>query len=276
MAPFLVGVKPSDLPPPLTQFNAVFAEKEELKRLLKAINERVPEEKVDQSRIEKAVDALWSSIEGELKAAEEPPPAVGQKKTPSPDAGSVLERIDPILQELLVLNRQQNILLSESSSSASRRIAEYRAAEEERRALDRNLVAELVAEVTRLLRIVRVEKLEEKAPIEAFRIERLLSVVSERFEVPTSTRLRSRRGRSEETEGISPIVAGLTFVRLSPNAANPDHLASRVADIVPITGYGDGGSEVEIMFNAPISARQRSSIADAALELGYRLSIGDR
>lgn len=110
VAPFLVGVKPSELPSPLTQFNAVNANKEDFKKLVRAINESAPTELVAADRIDRAIDACWSKIEAELENAAEPPaPAV--EKGAKHDGGS-LERFDAILQELLTLNRGQSSLLS--------------------------------------------------------------------------------------------------------------------------------------------------------------------
>ncbi|AGB43208.1 hypothetical protein Mesau_00721 [Mesorhizobium australicum WSM2073] len=109
VAPFLVGVKPSELPPPLTQFNAVTAEISDFKRLLRDINERVGNEAVPVDRIEKSIDGLWPSIEQELKAGIEETTKVPAAKG---TAGGI-EAFDAILQELLVLNRNQTKLLSQ-------------------------------------------------------------------------------------------------------------------------------------------------------------------
>ena len=66
VAPFLVGVKPSDLPQPLTQFNAVFGEKA-TSSACSARLMTVPAEPADPARIDKAVDAFWPEIEKELR-----------------------------------------------------------------------------------------------------------------------------------------------------------------------------------------------------------------
>ncbi|PBB31322.1 TIR domain-containing protein [Mesorhizobium sp. WSM3882] len=108
VAPFLVGVKPSELPAPLTQFNAVTAEMGDFKRLLRDINARVGNDAVPVERIEKSVDGLWPKIEQELKAGIED---ITKAPAAKGSAGS-LETFDAILQELLVLNRNQSKLLS--------------------------------------------------------------------------------------------------------------------------------------------------------------------
>lgn len=110
VAPFLVGVKPSELPSPLTQFNAVHANKDDFKKLVRSINESVLAEAVAADRIDKAVEACWAQINTDLEAAaEKTPPSRAAKPLADTEA---MERFDAILQELLTLNRGQSSLLS--------------------------------------------------------------------------------------------------------------------------------------------------------------------
>ncbi|WP_156418545.1 TIR domain-containing protein, partial [Aureimonas sp. D3] len=109
IAPFLVGVKPSELPQPLTQFNAVLSNKADFKKLVRDINASSSSETVEQDRIDKAVDACWNNIEKELTEAAEP--TVEQQKPTDAPPAEMLERFDDILQELLTLNRSQSSLL---------------------------------------------------------------------------------------------------------------------------------------------------------------------
>ncbi len=113
VAPFLVGVKPSELPTPLTQFNAVLVERNDFKRLIKTINESDQENAVNIDTAYRSVDACWPQIEKELKAiAELPDEGVDRKggKEDTKDGGT--SSLDPILQELLVLSRAQLNLLN--------------------------------------------------------------------------------------------------------------------------------------------------------------------
>lgn len=110
VVPFLVGVKPSELPPPLTQFNAAVAEKSEFLKMAKAINDRAGEDAVGSELIDRSVEACWPGIEKELKEAIEvvsQPPAANRSDEPG-----IADRFDAILQELLVLNRAQSKILS--------------------------------------------------------------------------------------------------------------------------------------------------------------------
>jgi hypothetical protein len=110
VAPFLVGVKPSELPAPLTQFNAVLAEKEDFKRLVKSINDRNSADPVSHETIERSVDACWPEIDTELKKAIENQPKEAKREVNARELE--IERFDAILQELLVLNRAQSKSLS--------------------------------------------------------------------------------------------------------------------------------------------------------------------
>lgn len=111
VAPFLVGVKPSELPQPLTQFNAVLAEKGDFKKLIKSINERNSTEAVPSDTVDKSVEACWAAIDAELLQSVELPKSQESKSVPI-DSRKAAEKIDDILQELLVLNRAQSKILS--------------------------------------------------------------------------------------------------------------------------------------------------------------------
>jgi hypothetical protein len=99
VAPFLVGVRPSELPGPLTQFNAVNSDIKDFKRLVRDINARVGSEAVPPERIEKSIDGLWPQIEAELRAGVEDRAAQPAQKS----TDKSIDALDAILQELLVL-----------------------------------------------------------------------------------------------------------------------------------------------------------------------------
>lgn len=112
VAPFLVGVRPSELPGPLTQFNAVNAEKDDFKRLLRDINSR-DTSPIPGERIEKSIDGLWPQIEGDLKI--ELPPKKANVDVDSSKKSIEWAALDKILQEILVLNRNQMNFLTDPS-----------------------------------------------------------------------------------------------------------------------------------------------------------------
>ncbi|MBY3003945.1 toll/interleukin-1 receptor domain-containing protein [Rhizobium leguminosarum] len=113
VAPFLVGVKPSELPTPLTQFNAVLVDRNDFKRLIKTINESDQESAVSVDTAFRSVDACWPQIEKELKAiAELEDEGVDRKGGKEDIKDNGASSLDPILQELLVLSRAQLNLLN--------------------------------------------------------------------------------------------------------------------------------------------------------------------
>lgn len=115
VAPFLVGVKPSELPGPLTQFNATAHEKDDFKKLIKSINASSGVEAVDPDLLDRSVETCWPKIDEELRDATElqQNSQITEKNTGSGNINGLFENIDPILQELLVLARSQQKILSD-------------------------------------------------------------------------------------------------------------------------------------------------------------------
>lgn len=66
VAPLLVGVKPSDLPGPLTQFNATGSDREDFWKLLKSINSSSEKESVKEDLLKKSFDACWTHLKEEI------------------------------------------------------------------------------------------------------------------------------------------------------------------------------------------------------------------
>lgn len=112
VAPFLLQVKPSDLPETLRQFNATVAEKNDFRKLVKAINNAGGDNRIDEHRLDKSFDSCWPNIEKKLKEAEEKIKSE-KDKPPTQKIGSHgLGEIDKILQELIVLSRKQTQMLT--------------------------------------------------------------------------------------------------------------------------------------------------------------------
>lgn len=119
VAPFLVGVKPSELHGPLAQFNATSNEKEDFRRLLKSINTASGPTALKEETLNRAFDGVWPSLQDALSKIEIHQPEALK-------AGSVTnaEKVDAILQELLTLSRYQSSVLKASEAfqvSASNR-----------------------------------------------------------------------------------------------------------------------------------------------------------
>ena len=67
IVPYLIDVKPSDLKGPLSQFQAVRANKEGTRKLLKAISDNNPHHHRLDSTLESAFEILWPQFESSLK-----------------------------------------------------------------------------------------------------------------------------------------------------------------------------------------------------------------
>jgi hypothetical protein len=74
VTPLLIGVKTKDLSGPLAQFNATGLDRDELSKLCAAINDRLGDEKLSESKLGKAFDTAWPSLEKAMKTAVESHP----------------------------------------------------------------------------------------------------------------------------------------------------------------------------------------------------------
>jgi uncharacterized protein YdcH (DUF465 family) len=115
VAPMLFQLQPSGLPGPLTQFQAKAFDKDGIYDLLKSINNAAGEEALDTRRFDRMFAALWDKLDSRIAAIS------NADHEASPE--HLLPRsqeVGPVLEDILVLARQQSI----SSSSAFRLIVE--------------------------------------------------------------------------------------------------------------------------------------------------------
>jgi hypothetical protein len=66
---FLIEANPSELKPPLSQFNATLPTKEEMVKLIKTINASDKEKAISDKRVEDAVEHWWPVFERKFKEA---------------------------------------------------------------------------------------------------------------------------------------------------------------------------------------------------------------
>ena len=67
VCPFLIGLEPSDVKPPLAQFQATRAERVDVLQLLKTLNTALGEDALSESHIEEAFDVWWPKLDTSLK-----------------------------------------------------------------------------------------------------------------------------------------------------------------------------------------------------------------
>lgn len=97
VCPFLIGLEPSDVKPPLAQFQATKAVKEDVLKLLRTLNTTLVDGALPEAHIEEAFEVWWPKLESQLKAL---PPEDSKTKPHRPDR--------ELLEEILALVRNQS------------------------------------------------------------------------------------------------------------------------------------------------------------------------
>ncbi len=93
----LVGLKPLDLAPPLAQFQATKAEKEDILNLLRTLNLSLGNEALSEGHLSEAFEVWWPKLKTELD------------NLPPDDVAKSPERSDrQVLEEILEISRNQN------------------------------------------------------------------------------------------------------------------------------------------------------------------------
>lgn len=105
VVPILFELEPSDVKGPLTQFQMVNFGKDEIYRLLQAINNADDERKLDENRLIKVFEKFWTELDDNIQNALIP------IKEPHITPEGSQDGIKPILEEILVLARKQSISL---------------------------------------------------------------------------------------------------------------------------------------------------------------------
>ncbi len=111
VTPFLFDIKRSDVQGPLLQFQSTVFDKDDILKLLKSVNNRIPEgERLKEDKLNKAFEVWWPQLNDNfnlIKSAEEEPIKSQQKNK---------EKTPEILEELLELARAQQRLLNNPPS----------------------------------------------------------------------------------------------------------------------------------------------------------------
>jgi hypothetical protein len=97
VCPFLIGLEPSDVKPPLAQFQATRATKEDVLKLLKTLNGALGDSALPETHIDEVFDVWWPKLESLLK------------KLPVEESSANPHRPDrELLEEILALVRNQS------------------------------------------------------------------------------------------------------------------------------------------------------------------------
>jgi hypothetical protein len=93
VTPYLLGLAPRELPPPLQQLNAAIADRDETKRMMSSINNALGDERLEPQELEKSFDKWWPEFEAEIKK-------IPASELPPPPAPSAADRMDDLVQRL--------------------------------------------------------------------------------------------------------------------------------------------------------------------------------
>ncbi|MCR5610723.1 MAG: toll/interleukin-1 receptor domain-containing protein [Clostridiales bacterium] len=126
VAPFLFDIKRSEVQGPILQFQSTVFEKEDIRKMLKTLNKACGESGITESRLDKAFDVWYPTLEKDLKDLRsmniEQDPI--KKKT-------IKEHSTEILEEILELSRDNQRLLRTPDSQVQNDINEIKTAIED-------------------------------------------------------------------------------------------------------------------------------------------------
>lgn len=113
VCPFLFRIKRSDIKGPILQFQSTIHEKEDVYKLLKAVNDTCGEFGIEESRLEKAFYVWWPKLDEELSAIE-----IDKKEKISPEKQpeESSKYISRVLEEILEISRTNQKILRDPPS----------------------------------------------------------------------------------------------------------------------------------------------------------------
>jgi len=106
VVPILFGLKHSDVQQPLSMFQSALFEKEDIFRVVKSINAAAGSNARDERQLATVFDSFWPRLDEAIK------PKLEKLRGTPPKHQQVKLEHERILEELLLLGRQQNRILS--------------------------------------------------------------------------------------------------------------------------------------------------------------------
>lgn len=113
VCPFLFRIKRSDVKGPILQYQSTIHEKDDVFKLLKAINEACDENGIEEVRLEKTFDVWWPKLDEELSAIEETEESVVENGEQSEEMSGYVSRV---LEEVLEISRTNQKLLRDPTT----------------------------------------------------------------------------------------------------------------------------------------------------------------
>lgn len=268
VAPLLIGVKPSDLPDPLKQFNAVTSDRNDFKRLLKSINELSGESAVASEVVEKASEACWLQVEAAITAVTELPVAPKDSSEADPPAGTGLfDHFDPILQELLLLNRQQTQILS----VREREEGQVKVLQEAVSDLQRSAAFERAYNDQLRQSVNEARELLLVSDLSTVELRRAVSVLGRAIEERPSLRRRRRVAETVPVPTPPALTLSMSFKIDPDNAAELDELVSSAnAASNSDVSWERSASAIRLIFDPVPPEKDSESFRVLAEDLGFK------
>lgn len=122
VSPFLYDVKRSEVNGPILQFQSTIFQKEDIKKLIKTLNKACGESNIAESRLEKAFDVWYPTLEQELHKIK----SIKDEGDESKKQDETKVHTSEILEEILDLSRNNQKLLRNPDSSMIESIDEIK------------------------------------------------------------------------------------------------------------------------------------------------------
>jgi len=133
VVPYLLGIRPSDVRPPLGQFNCVTADKAGTRKLLTALNGKVPGGGLEEALLDSLFTAAWPKLEAILDDIP-PAPELVEPRRPEEMMVEVLDEVRAIRRKVDPSETDRALMLDMwervKSMTAVERYAAFRAAQE--------------------------------------------------------------------------------------------------------------------------------------------------
>jgi hypothetical protein len=112
VTPFLVGMRPAQLAGPLIQFQATVAQKEDVWKLVKSLNDQFEDTRLDEAKLRRGFEKFWSDLEAGIAAAIKNHSEASKEKPVRRDPAETSE-------EILELIRAQHRMITDLSAQLS-------------------------------------------------------------------------------------------------------------------------------------------------------------
>ncbi|WP_326429216.1 TIR domain-containing protein [Stutzerimonas frequens] len=113
VCPFLFRIKRSDVKGPILQYQSTIHDKEDIFKLMKAVNAACGEHGIEELRLEKAFDVWWPKLDEELKAIELP---AQDEEAGSDQPEEIYGYVSRVLEEVLEISRTNQKLLRDPTT----------------------------------------------------------------------------------------------------------------------------------------------------------------